>query len=214
MTVENQEIKPPFSIFVPSRTKSGVPIPEDILQNFINVIIDKFTRHNGGCFAIPNVNGYFLSDTGKIMEEPNIIIKSTGDFPFSDDEMSLWAKQLDQECIRVEKAGLVEAYHYDGEIEHIYNFKIKTNIGSVEYCIDINPKQYVYHGEDEETEVFDIPEKYVIIYDCYDEDGQHTLGGELDENDIIRQMSEPECDTATYLLFQCLLKQLNILNSR
>lgn len=214
MTVEEQEIKPLFRIYVPSITKENVPIQQDILQNFYDSITERFTRQNGGCNAIINAVGYYLSDAGEIVKEPINTIESTGVFPFSAEEMSFWAGKLGQECIRVEEAGLVKAYHYDGEIEPISNFNMKTNIGSIEYYIDANPSQYIYRGEDKDTEVFEIPEKYVINCLCYDKDGQPTAGGELDESDILEKMSDPECDLATNLLFQSLLKQLNLLNSK
>ncbi len=214
MTVEEQEIMLIYKIYVPSLTKAGAPIPKDILKNFCDTIMERFTRHNGGCTTILNTVGCYLSATGEIVKETGNIIESTGEFPFSNDEMSLFARLLDQECIRVEEAGLVKAYHYNGEIEPISDFEIKTDAGSIGYSIDANPAQFIDRGDDVDVEVLDIPDKYIIYCISYDEDGQPTRGVGLNESDISQKMSEPECDIATNLLFQGLLNQLNILNSR
>lgn len=168
------------------------------------------------------------------MKESISIIEATGVFPFSEKELSLWCRHLDQEYILVEKGegGLVKAYHYNGEIKPFNNFKLKINNGSIgycicenpeylgypdddggiEYCIDENPEHLGYPDDDGEVEESDIPKKYVISCISYDETGQPMAFEYLRGSNIYQIMYES--DTNTYLLLECLVKQIDILNSR
>ena len=64
MTVEEQEPKPRNRIYVPSKTKAGFPIPDNIRQDFRDFIVKKFWQHKTGSTVIPNAIGTYSSDTG------------------------------------------------------------------------------------------------------------------------------------------------------
>ena len=213
MTVEEQELKPRHRIYVPSKTKADVPIPDNIRKDFYDFIVGRFSQHKIGSTVIPNAIGTYSSDTGKEVKESISIIESTGVFPFSEKELSLWCRHLDQEYILVEigdEGGLIKAYHYNGEIKPFNDFELKINTGSIGYSIELNPEQFIHQG-DYEVEVLDIREKYVISCFSYDEIGQPEGYSYLREGEICQLMSE--CDTNTYLLLECLVKQIDKLNS-
>ena len=106
-------------IFIPSKTKDGIPIPPDRRSKFLRQALERCSDLNGGATIVPNCIGYYRSEDGRDIYEDIMVIETFGKKPFSNEEIALLAKELDQECILIQEADFCKATLISGEDEEI-----------------------------------------------------------------------------------------------
>ena len=115
------EEKPVFKFYVPSLTRDKKEIVPDSRKMYIAAIEGRALKLNGGFNKWETDGGYAAKD-GSVMCEKNLVIETYGLNPFTDLELSRFAKLLDQEVLFVHESGISKAYMYDGETKEVEDF--------------------------------------------------------------------------------------------
>ena len=115
MAVEKMPGDKVFSINMPSTTKDKKRIPPEEREKYINAVAESFANINGGATLIPKCKGIYLSKNNEYICEDITIVQSHGENPFSDEELTLLCKDLNQESLWMQEAGNNIAYSFYDE---------------------------------------------------------------------------------------------------